>query len=165
VSGALPPDLFRGAPSIEVDEDEVLVVGDIGRPEVPDGLDTEGTTAAESSRISRFRDETRDERIAVARQAESRYGRPISWGATAGSTTERFTTVRAVVVTRLGLDHRKVLDNLVAAGLAKHRGQALAWCVDLVAQNEQAWLARLREAVTNLEQTAADAPEGVREKR
>jgi len=158
VSGALPSDLYQGAPSVEVDRDEILVVGDIGAPTVPDGLDTEGTAAAEAARISRFREETRDQRIAVARQAESRYGRPISWGATTGATTAHFTTVRAVVATRLGLDHRKTLDLLVDAGIAEHRGQALAWCVSLVQQNEQAWLTRLHEAVGTLHQTAADAP-------
>ena len=158
VSGALPPDLYQGVPSVEVDRDEILVVGDVGAPEVPEGLDAEGVTAAERARISRFREETRDRRIAVARQAEARYGRPISWGATAGATTERFTTVHALVPTRLGLDHRQVLDRLVAAGIARHRGEALAWCVDLVKKNEEEWLTRLQEALDTLAQTRADAP-------
>ena len=158
VSGALPPDLYQGPPSIDVDVDEILVVGDVGAPEVPEGLDAQGTTAAEQARIARFREETRDRRIAVARQAEARYGRPISWGATAGATTERFTSVHARIATRLGLDHRKVLDRLVAAGIAKSRGQALAWCVDLVQKNEEAWLTRLKEALDTLGQTAADSP-------
>jgi len=158
VSGALPSDLYRQVPTIEVDGDEILVVGDVGAPEIPAGLDAEGTVAAEAARIARFREETRDRRIAVARQAEARYCRPISWGATAGSTTERFTTVRAVVATRLGLDHRQLLDRLVTAGIAKHRGHALAWCVDLVHQNEGPWLTRLQEALDNLEKTASEAP-------
>jgi len=158
VSGALPPDLYRAVPTIEVDGDEILVVGDVGAPEVPAGLDAEGTAAAEAARIARFREDTRDRRIAVARQAEARYGRPISWGASAGGTTERFTTFRAAVATRLGLEHRQLLDRLVAAGIAKHRGHALAWCVDLVVKNEEAWLTRLQEALTTLEQTAAEAP-------
>ena len=158
VSGALPPDLFPAVPTIEVDGDEILVVGDIGAPEVPEGLDAEGTTAAEEARIARFREETRGRRIAVARQAEARYGRPISWGATGGATTRRFTTVRAPVATRLDLDQRKVLDRLVAAGIAQHRAQALSWCVDLVRQNEETWLTRLEEALKNLHQTAKDAP-------
>lgn len=158
VSGALPADLYRSVPTIEVDGDEILVVGDVGTPEVPEGMDAEGTTAAERSRIARFREETRGRRIAVARQAEVRYGRPVSWGATSGATTEHFTTVRAAVGTRLGLGHRKVLDRLVASGIARHRGEALAWCVDLVQKNEEAWLTRLQEALDNLESTAQDAP-------
>jgi hypothetical protein len=157
-SGALPPDLYQGAPTIEVDRDEILVVGDVGAPAVPEGLEADGTAAAERARIARFREETRDQRISVARQAEDRYGRPISWGATAGGTTEHFTTVKAPVGTRLGLEHRRVLDRLVAAGIAKHRGQALAWCVDLVQQNEGAWLTRLDEALKDVEQAAAEAP-------
>lgn len=158
VSGALPPDLFSAVPRIEVDRDEILVVGDIGRPGVPDGLDAEGTAAAEAARISRFREETRDRRIAVARQAEARYGRPVSWGATSGGTTRRFTTVHAPTATRLDLDQRKVLDRLVEAGIAEHRASALAWCVDLVRKNEDAWLSRLEEALANLEEAARDAP-------
>ncbi len=158
VSGALPPDLYRGVPHIEVDRDEILVVGDIAAPEVPEGLEGEGITVAEHARVARFREETRVERMGVARQAEARYDRPISWGATAGRTTEHFTTVRAPVVTRLGLDHRKVLDRLVAAGIAEHRGQALAWCVDLVQRNEAAWLRRLEEALKSVEDTAEAAP-------
>ena len=160
VSGALPPDLFAAVPVVEVDRDEILVVGDIGAPEVPDGLDAEGTAAAEAARISRFREETRTRRIAVARQAEARYGRPVSWGATAGGTTRRFTTVRAPAATRLDLDQRKVLDRLVAAGIAEHRAAALAWCVDLVRKNEDAWLTRLEEALTPLGETVGDAPGG-----
>lgn len=158
VSGALPSDLYQGAPTVDVDRDEILVVGDIGAPEVPEGLDAAGTAVAEEARITRFREETRDRRMAVARQAEARYDRPISWGATSGATTRRFTTVHAPVGTRLGLDHRRVLDNLVAAGIARHRGEALTWCVDLVRKNEEAWLSRLQESLDRLRQTAADAP-------
>lgn len=158
VSGALPTDLYLGPPSVDVDGDEILVVGDVGAPEVPDGLDADGTAAAEQARIARFREETRDQRIAVARQAEARYARPISWGATSGATTKRFTTVHARTGTRLDLDSRKVLDNLIAAGIARHRGEALAWCVDLVRQNEEAWLARLQDSLDTLRQTAQDAP-------
>ena len=159
VSGALPADLYRSVPTIEVDGDEILVVGDVGAPEVPEGLDAEGTTAAERSRIARFREETRGRRIAVARQAEVRFGRPVSWGATSGATTERFTTVRAAVGTRLGLEHRQVLDRLVASGIAHHRGEALAWCVALVEKNEEPWLTRLQEALDNLHEAADQAPD------
>lgn len=156
VSGALPPELYRTVPSIDVDRDEILVVGDVGTPEVPEGLDAEGVSAAEEARIARFREETRDQRIAVARQAESRYARPISWGATSGSTSRRFTTVHAPVAARFDLEHRRLLDTLVKAGIARNRSHALAWCVDVVQQNEEAWLSRLDEALTNLRSTAAE---------
>ena len=158
VSGALPSDLYAGVPHIEVDRDEILVIGDAGAPEVPDGLDAEGIAAAEQARIDRFRVETRDRRIAVARQAEARYGRPISWGATSGATIRHFTTVHAFVPTRLDFEQRRVLDHLVDAGIAKNRGQALAWCVDLVRQNEEGWLTRLQEALDTLNETADAAP-------
>ena len=164
VSGALPPDLYRGAPTVEVDRDEILVVGDVGSPEVPEGLDADGTAAAEAARISRFREETRDQRIAVARQGEARYDRPISWGATAGATTQRFTTVHARTATRLDLDQRKLLDHLVEAGIAKNRPQALAWCVTLVQQNEDQWITRLKESLETLNHTRQDAPGSAHEK-
>ena len=158
VRGARAADLHAAVPHIEVDRGEMRVFGDDGAPEVPDGLDAEGIAAAEQARIDRFRVETRDRRIAVARQAEARYGRPISWGATSGATIRHFTTVHAFVPTRLDFEQRRVLDHLVDAGIAKNRGQGLAWCVDLVRQNEEGWLTRLQEALDTLNETADAAP-------
>jgi hypothetical protein len=85
LTGRLPEGWFTGAPRIDVDRDEIWVVGDLA--DVP-----AGGAEAEEGRISRFREETREQRMAVAREAEQRYERRIAWGATAGSTTAMFST-------------------------------------------------------------------------
>jgi hypothetical protein len=158
VSGTLPADLYAGPPTVTVDEDEILVVGPLAAPEVPAGLDADGVAEAERARIRAFREETRDARIGVAQQSEARFGRVISWGATVGGTTELFTTVHARVGTRLGMPQRQALDALVAGGLAANRAEALAWCVKLFEQNQEAWLAQLREALDSVQAAAATAP-------
>src|SRR3954471_12809149 len=64
-AGRLPDGWFTGAPSVTVDRDEILVVGTL-EPPVVDGGDAVAVSAAEAGRISRFREDTRDERIAIA---------------------------------------------------------------------------------------------------
>src|SRR5215204_3358862 len=61
-AGRLPDSWFTGAPEVTVDRDEILVVGTLAAPEVEG--DAAASTAAEAGRISRFREDTRDERIA-----------------------------------------------------------------------------------------------------
>ena len=50
-------------------------------------------------------------------------------------------------MTRLRQPQRLVLDTLVDAGVARSRSEALAWCVRLVGQHEEDWLAELRDAI------------------
>ena len=50
-------------------------------------------------------------------------------------------------MTRLRQPQRLVLDTLVDAGVARSRSDALAWCVRLVGQHEDDWLAELRDAM------------------
>ena len=50
-------------------------------------------------------------------------------------------------MTRLRQPQRLVLDTLVDAGVARSRSEALAWCVRLVGQHEDDWLAELRDAM------------------
>ena len=68
----------------------------------------------------------------------------MSWQVTVGERTELFTHVSAPVMTRLRQPQRQVLDTLVDAGVARSRSEALAWCVRLVGQHEDEWLAELR---------------------
>jgi hypothetical protein len=65
----------------------------------------------------------------------------------AGDTHELFTTHSAPVMTRLRQPERQVLDTLVAAGVARSRSDALAWCVRLVGQHTETWLGELRDAM------------------
>ncbi len=69
-----------------------------------------------------------------------------------------FTTLSVPVMTRLRQAERQVLDTLVDAGVARSRSDALAWCVRLVGQHEDAWLADLRGALQRVEHIRATGP-------
>jgi hypothetical protein len=159
IAGRLPDGWFTGHPDIAVDRDEILVVGTVAAPDVTEGATEAEKAAQESGRISRFREETRDERIRIAIEAEHRYGRKVSWGARCGDTEELFTTFSAPVMTRLRQPERQVLDTLVDSGVARSRSDALAWCVRLVGRNADEWLAELREAMSEVERLRAAGPD------
>ena len=159
-SGRLPDAWFDGLPTIEVDRDEVLVVGRIPAPEPDEGASDADIAAAEAGRITRFREQTREQRIRIAGEAEHRYGRKVAWGAEAGASRQVFTTLSVPVMTRLRQPGRQVLDTLVDSGVARSRSEALAWCVKLVGQNAEGWLADLREAMTAVEQVRQQGPSG-----
>ncbi|MQA64084.1 MAG: hypothetical protein GEU86_22090 [Actinophytocola sp.] len=157
-SGRLPDDWFTEAPDVVVDRDEILIVGTL--PSLTEEfVDDAARAAAESGRISRFREQTRDTRIEIARQAEHRYQRKVAWGARIGDTEELFTTLSVPVMTRLRQPERKVLDTLVEAGVARSRSEALAWSVRLVGQHADTWLAELREAMTKVNDLRAQGPD------
>jgi hypothetical protein len=157
-AGRLPDAWFEAAPELSVDRDEILVVGRLPAPAV-EGGDPTALAAAEAGRISRFREETRDERISIAREAEHRYGRKVAWGVRAGATTQLFTTLSAPVMTRLRQPERKVLDTLVDAGVARSRSEALAWCVRLVGEHADSWLTELRTAMSAVDRLRAQGPD------
>ncbi len=163
IAGRLPDGWFTEPPEITVDRDEILIVGRVPAPEVPEGASAADRAAQESGRISRFREDTRDARIGVAREAEHRYRRKVSWGASSGETTEAFTTHSAPVMTRLRQPDRQVLDTLVDAGVARSRSDALAWCVRLVGRNADAWLGDLRQAMEEVDRLRATGPDGTTE--
>lgn len=75
-----------------------------------------------------------------------------------GETREVFTSLSSPVMTRLRQPERLVLDTLVDAGVARSRSEALAWCVRLVGQHSDSWLAELREALQHVEQVRAKGP-------
>jgi hypothetical protein len=158
-AGRLPDAWFTGSPEVTVDRDEILVVGTLLPPEV-EGDDPAARTAAEGGRISRFREDTREERISIAREAEHRYGRKVAWGAVCGETRQLFTTLSAPVMTRLRQPERKVLDTLVDAGVARSRSEALGWCVRLVGEHADAWLTELRDAMSAVDRLRAQGPDG-----
>jgi hypothetical protein len=157
-AGRLPDDWFTGAPEVTVDREEIVLVGELP-PLTEEFADDAGRAAAESGRISRFREQTRDERIEVARQAEHRYGRKVSWGARVGDTEELFTTQSVPVMTRLRQPERRVLDTLVDAGVARSRSEALAWAVRLVGEHADAWLGELREAMARVDDLRSQGPD------
>jgi hypothetical protein len=109
-------------------------------------------------RSRRFREETRDARIEIAREAEHTFGRKVSWGVIYGNRKVMFTTLSVPVMTRLRQSERRVLDTLVDAGVARSRSDALAWCVRLVGEHEDSWLSDLREALRRVEAVRAEGP-------
>ena len=64
-------------------------------------------------------------------------------------------------MTRLRQPERMVLDTLVDAGVARSRREALAWCVRLVGQHEEDWLAELREAMHTVDEVRSKGPSRV----
>lgn len=158
LAGRLPADWFTAPPEVSVDRDEVVVVGELAAPEYGD-LDEAGRLGADEGRIARFREETREERMAIAQEVEQRYGRAVAWGAGIGDTRRLFTHAAVPVMTRLRQPERLVLDTLVDGGVARSRSDALAWCVRLVGENAESWLADLREALASVEKVRAAGPD------
>jgi hypothetical protein len=153
--GRLPDDWFTGEPTVTVDREEIVVTGELPAPEVAGG---ESAEAAAQGRIGRFREDTRDARMKIADEAEARYGRKVAWGAGIGDTRVLFTHLAVPVMTRLRQDERRVLDTLVDAGVARSRSDALAWCVKLVGEHSDEWLASLREAMSNVDKLRTEGP-------
>lgn len=155
LAGRLPEDWFTAAPEIHVDRDEITIVGTVPTP----GVDGGAGADAEAGRIRRFREDTRDARMAIAQEIEGRYGRQVAWGVVAGGTRELFTNLSVPTMTRLRQPERIVLDTLVDAGVARSRSEALGWCVRLVATNAGPWLTDLRTALEQVERTRAAGPD------
>lgn len=150
--GRLPEEWTANSPEVTVDREEITVVvslpGAISNREETDG------------RISRFRETTRRDRMRIADEAERRYGRKVAWGVSTEGHRQLFTTLAVPVMTRLRQPERLVLDTLVEAGVARSRAQAMAWCVRLVGQRSETWLADLREAMSEVEKVRQAGPTG-----
>jgi post-segregation antitoxin (ccd killing protein) len=151
-SGRLPKEWTAEPAKVTVDREEITVVLTID--DVTGGESEVEQAEARAGRARAFREETRDARIKIAREAEHRYERKVSWGVQVGqgesAHSELWTHVSAPVMTRLRQPNRLVLDTLVEAGVARSRSEALAWCVRLVGQHEEDWLAELREAMASV---------------
>jgi hypothetical protein len=158
VIGRIPDEWFTAPATVEVDRDEVLIVGPLADVD----LDGEATPAARAqartARATRFREETRAARMRIADEAEHRFGRKVSWGVRLADEAYLFTTISVPVMTRLRQSERRVLDTLVDAGVARSRSDALAWCVKLVGANQAEWIASLQDALTHVEKVRAEGP-------
>ncbi|MCU1363471.1 MAG: hypothetical protein JWM55_1299 [Acidimicrobiaceae bacterium] len=159
IIGRLPDSWFETTPSVTVDHDEILIIGRLPVPDLADGADEVTSAAAEAGRITRFREETRDERMMIAREGQQRFAKTISWGAKSGESTLVFTNLSVPVMTRLRQPERTVLDTLVDSGVARSRSDALAWCVKLVAENADEWLVKLRKAMESVETIRRQGPQ------
>jgi hypothetical protein len=151
-AGRVPAEWFTGPPTVEVDREELLVVGE---------LKVEGNPVSQATiegQIARFREATRLDRMRIADEAEARYGRKTAWGVRAGETTTMFTQLAVPVMTRLRQPERQVLDTLVDAGVARSRSDALVWAVKLVGEHTDEWLASLREAMRTVDDLRSEGP-------
>jgi hypothetical protein len=157
-TGRLPQEWVDGTVEIRLDREEITVIVPIASPETAQDATDAERAAAWDGRSRRFREETRHQRIEIAREAEHTYGRKVSWGVRSADRKVMFTTFSVPVMTRLRQPERMVLDTLVDAGVARSRSDALAWCVRLVGEHEEAWLGELRDALQRVEQIRAEGP-------
>jgi hypothetical protein len=146
-TGRLPADW--GTPQVTVDRDEITVL-------VP--LEAAANEDETAGRLARWREQTREQRIGIAREAEQRFERKVAWGVMVGETRTLFTHLAVPVMTRLRQPERRVLDTLVDASVARSRAEALAWCVKLVGQHADQWLGELREAMASVEKVREQGP-------
>ena len=153
-AGRLPDGWFTGPVELVVDRDEITVVGPLPEPDAGEG----DRAAARAGRIGRFREETREQRMAIADAAQERYGRSVAWGASCGDVREVFTNLSVPVMTRLRQADRLVLDTLVDAGVARSRSEALVWAVRLVGQHAEEWLNELRDAMESVDEVRRRGP-------
>ncbi len=159
LSGRLPQDWTTdGEPAVHIDREEITVVLALSAPALADDATDAERAQALAGRIQGWREDTRDRRIAIARETEHRFDRKVAWGVRAGDDTTLFTHLAVPVMTRLRQPERQVLDTLVEAGVARSRAHALAWCVRLVGDNADAWLGELREAMEKVREVRRQGP-------
>jgi len=157
-TGRVPEEWRHTAVEVAVDREEVSVLLTLPDVELPEGTSEAEVEEARAGRTTAFREETRGRRMEIAREAERRFERKVSWRVRVGERTELFTHVAAPVMTRLRQPQRQVLDTLVDAGVARSRSEALAWCVRLVGEHEDDWLGELRQAMTAVADVRAKGP-------
>jgi len=158
-AGRVPDDWFTEPPTVQLDREEILVIGRLAEPDTS-GLDDAAVQTARQARIEGFREDTRAARMRIADAAEARFGRKVAWGAECGDLRALFTSLSVPVMTRLRMPERRVLDTLVDAGVARSRSDALAWCVRLVRSHEGDWIDELRDALVHVEAVRARGPGG-----
>lgn len=157
-AGRIPDAWFTGPLEVTADREEILIVGDLASVKVAKGAGEAEKAAARASRVDAFRQETRSERMGIAEEAQRRFRRHVSWGVRIDGEVQHFTTAAVPVMTRLRMRERAVLDTLIDAGVARSRSEALAWCVQLVGDNEGAWIEKLRNALGAVREARGAGP-------
>ncbi|QLY30899.1 hypothetical protein [Nocardia huaxiensis] len=171
-AGRLPADWFTGPATLEIDRDEIVVVGELPLPAPEpapadeadgpqDAVPNEVPRATREGLIARFRESTRPARMQIAQEAQARYGRSVAWGVSVGGERIMFTHLAVPVMTRLRQPERKVLDTLIDAGVARSRSDALAWTVRLAGKHAEEWLEELRSAMRKVDDLRSEGPRGL----
>ena len=158
-AGRLPADWTAEPAAVTVDREEITVLLTIPDVELSGTPSAVELAEARAGRAKGFREETRGHRMEIAREAQHRFERKVSWGVRVGEHEELWTHVAAPVMTRLRQPQRLVLDTLVDAGVARSRSEALAWCVRLVGQHEEDWLTELRDAMGTVADVRSKGPD------
>ncbi len=136
----LPPEVLAGPAEIRRYSDELLIILPI-------------SSSLES--IPLLREQTRRDRMRIAREIERHSGLPVAWGMRTAEHEVLFTTRTVPVMTRLGRAERELLDLLVAVGIADTRSSALAYIARAFAYEHQEWLAEARMAVSEMARVRA----------
>ena len=157
--GRLPEGWFTGRPRSSWTVRRSPWSASCGELDAPRTRRRATAPAAVDGRARRFREETREHRIEIAREAELSSAARCPGASIAASRKVMFTTLSVPVMTRLRQAERRVLDTLVDAGVARSRSDALAWCVRLVGEHEESWLGQLRDALRRVEEVRAEGPQ------
>jgi len=161
-TGRLPEAWRATPPEVVVDREEITVRLHLADVELAAETTQPEVGEARAGRARAFREDTRTQRMAIAREAQHRFDRKVSWGVAVGegddAHQELWTHVAAPVMTRLRQPQRLVLDTLVESGVARSRADALAWCVRLVGQHEESWLGELRAAMSTVADVRSKGP-------
>jgi hypothetical protein len=158
LAGRLPSEWIEQPPEVVVDREEITVWVHVPEVDLGDEASEDVEAEAAAGRISGWREDTREQRMAIAREAQRRFDRTVSWGAIVGERRGLFTHLAVPVMTRLRQPQRQVLDTLVEAGVARSRADALQWCVRLVGKHEDDWLADLRAAMEKVRDVRDQGP-------
>ncbi|ACL24011.1 hypothetical protein [Chloroflexus aggregans] len=140
IAQRLPAEVRAGPAEIRRYSDEIVIILPIARP-----LDD----------IPLLREQTRRDRMRVAREIERHLGVPVAWGMRSADHEVLFTTRTVPVMTRLGRAERELLDLLVAVGVADTRSSALAYIARAFAYEHREWLNEVRLAVGELARVRA----------
>ena len=157
-AGRLPEGLFEELVEVTTDREEITVIGRIPTPRSPPTPPTPSAPPPSRAGSRSSASAPASDRMKVAREAERRFDRKVSWGVECDETRALFTHVAAPVMTRLRQPERRVLDLLVAGGVARSRSDALGWCVRLVQQHADDWLAELRDSLVQVEEVRRRGP-------
>ena len=144
----LPATVLAESPEIIEDDDELLIVLNLGTAGVTGEADAR--KQSEQEQIDRRRDETKSTRIRIGNRLGRATGKAVSWGMKVGDTRQLFTDNTSPVMTRLSRPERQVLDTLIAAGVANTRSAALGYIVRVFGEEHQDWLNEVQNAMSHV---------------
>ncbi len=147
----LPASVLKSEPELTVDGNELLII----LHTQTDSLVGEGEERQQSERelIESMRNQTRSQRVRLARSIQRTHRLIVSWGMRTGETLQLFTNNSTIpVMTRLTREERQVLDALIAARVANTRSAAISYIVRTFATEHQDWLHEVQQVTRHMTQ-------------